>query len=220
MADETFAEKVGGHIQYGTPEESVNAVASVVDARLQQLREAQELQRCKKLVGEFGRNNRDISDDPEASAAAEQEMYKIYESELARCGYTRDQLRQAHGREPVGSDWADLHLKMRANHPGSVSAIEDAMEQAVANYRNARDDNSGHRTAVVRAVQQRVDATRKLKGEVGLGGDYAGTERPARDPEIARRQSAFEQMKAARQTARAASFRDFHNGKVNRGSAA
>jgi len=56
-------------------------------------------------------------------------------------------------------------------------------------------------------VPDRVNQTRKLRGEVWLDSDYS-TVRPAQDAETARRSAAVAAMKTARQIARAASSHD------------
>jgi hypothetical protein len=219
------AEQLASHIQYGDTNQIIEAIGQLTDARLAQHAEQEELKRGHKFLDGFKANNKDILDDPEASAAAERHVYAIMQEDLAKHGITLDSMKAQLGRDPTANDLAGLHLKFRTHQPGKVRTIDQAISEAADRFRDQRDNTTGHRTAVTKAIAQRVDATRKLRGEVPLGEDFVSSSeqppaRPVQDPEIAKRSNAVAAMKNARQTARASSFRDFIGGGRGRRGAA
>jgi hypothetical protein len=221
MADDdnnmTPTERLASALQYGTADDSVNAVQTIVNAALQHRVEQAEVDRSAEFLKGFHEKNQDVVTDQEAMAVAQRAIMDAFQEDFDKLGFSRDEIKRRLGRDPTDEELSRFHMQMRSHQPGKVRSFEDCVVAATERARDHRDGTSGHRHAVVKAVQQRLDQTRKLRGEMPAGQDFIDAnapQAPAKDPQITKYSNTVAAMKAARQTARAAPVHDF----IGRGS--
>jgi hypothetical protein len=215
MAENTY-NSYAEAIQFGDVESANNALASAIDQRLHQHKEAQELARGNAAVARIKRERPEF-DDHVAMEAAGTMAFDVLAEDLKRLGYDFAAWEKQLGRPPTNKEIADHHLQHRVRGD-AVRSADEFLDEAVSRYdqwrrgeihRNTgledmRPDVAG-RHAQAPTVRSRTNQTRGLRGEAKLPDDY-GTqpvERSAEDQaEISRRQATVRNMQQQRRAAR------------------
>jgi hypothetical protein len=94
----------------------------------------------------------------------------VLAEDLQRLGYDFNKMKADLGRDITAFDLAGLHLKHRvAGH--NVRSAEQFLEEGAKRYHDWRAGRGpgGERTNATKAVADRINETRKLRGEVPVG---------------------------------------------------
>jgi hypothetical protein len=181
-------------LQYGDADQARAGANALIDARMQQHAEQQEITRCQRFLRQFGEQNPDISQNQAAIDEVTRLTDEIITADLkALGGYTPEQLAQS-----TADQRARAHLQHRvAGH--AVKSATEFVEEAASRYRGGRPGSSSDgRSNTSAAMASRINATRNLKGSTPLDASFPQGVPVVADPGTQRLSSIVQNMQAAR----------------------